>query len=329
MPRGRSKRSTTSTTRKIDQMLSSTQSRANNANHEQANRIQPNDAEANTASQTSDSSTTSATDNDPSSKEMSFGDYATFVNEIRGMYREHQENIHRVGADVTSIKDSMDSLKTDVANLGTRIGEAEERVSNLEDGQASLADITTGLSARVVQLETRMQYLENYSRRNNLRIKGIPESTEREGKVIDCVKNVLHSLFPDTVEVNDIVIERAHRVPMARPRDGQVRSAPRHILVRFLSYRDREKVRLRARDLGTFHWNGIKVDFFPDFTKEVQDKRSKFTEVRHLCMRKGLRYTLQYPAVLWVTIDGVRQRFEDPVAAKRSVNNYQPPNNGE
>lgn len=135
---------------------------------------------------------------------------------------------------------------------------------------------------------------------------------------------LLSGLFSNDEEVKDIVIERAHRVPTARPCDWQDRAGPQHILVRFLRYSDREKVRLKARELGAFHWNGTKVDFFPDFTKEVQDKQSKFTEVRRLCMGKGLRYTLQYPAVYWVTLDSRRQRFEDPAAAKRTINNYQP-----
>uniref|UniRef100_A0A8C6T262 L1 transposable element RRM domain-containing protein n=1 Tax=Neogobius melanostomus TaxID=47308 RepID=A0A8C6T262_9GOBI len=227
------------------------------------------------------------------------------------------------------IKESMDSLRTEVANLGNRVSEAEERVSKLEDGQTNLADITGNLNGRVAQLEARVQYMENYSRRNNLRIKGIQENTEREGNVTDCVRDVLRCLFPNEEEVNDIVIERAHRVPTMRQRDRQDRQGPRHILVRFLRYGDREKVRIRARELREFHWKGMKVDFFPDFTKEVQDKRSKFTEIRHLCMKKGLRYTLQYPAVFWVTLDGTRQRFEDPAAAKRSIISYQQPDAGE
>lgn len=327
MSKRRTKRSKPNTSLKIDQMLCSPQPRANEAKGDHAN---VNGTQANTPSQTSVSIETLAKEAAGGDGAMSadneahHGDYASLAGEIRAMYREHNVNLQKVGADVSSIKDIMDSLKTDVASLGNRIGEAEERISKLEDDHTSLADKTTNLNGRVSQLEARVQYMENYSRRNNLRIRGIPENTERAGKMTECVMDLLSCLFSNAEEAKDIVIERAHRVPTARPRDLQERTGPRHILVRFLRYSDREKVRLRARELGAFHWNESKVDFFPDFTKEVQDKRSKFTEVRRLCMGKGLRYTLQYPAVFWVTLDGRRQRFEDPAAAKRSINNYQP-----
>jgi hypothetical protein len=38
---------------------------------------------------------------------------------------------------------------------------------------------------------------------------------------------------------------------------------------------------LRAKELRTFHLKGTKVEFFPDFSKDVQEKRNAFTEVRH------------------------------------------------
>lgn len=48
------------------------------------------------------------------------------------MYHKNQENIQKVGADVTSIKENVDALRMDVANLGNRFSHAEERVSNPE-----------------------------------------------------------------------------------------------------------------------------------------------------------------------------------------------------
>lgn len=89
-----------------------------------------------------------------------------------------QDKIQKVGTDVTTIKDAMDSLKSDVASLGNRINEAEGRVSQLEDATVRLSDLTTKFNGKIIQLESRVQYQENYSRRNNLRIKGVPEDME-------------------------------------------------------------------------------------------------------------------------------------------------------
>lgn len=98
---------------------------------------------------------------------------------------------------------------------------------------------------------------------------------------------------------------------MSQQGKGIPTQRPRHILVKFLRYTYREKVSAQAREVGRFTWNGSKEEIFPDFFKELQDKRNKFTEVSHICMKKGWRYSLQYPAVFWVTINGARRRFEE------------------
>ncbi|KAK7877360.1 hypothetical protein WMY93_031933 [Mugilogobius chulae] len=311
-------RQKTTTGPKIDQMLSSMHTRASEANSA------PQTSAKHASSDTAISSASfSERDEDGSNRNPAPNDFAMFTSEMRDMYRELQGDVKKVGADVTSIMTSIVSLKSDMANFGNRLGEAEERVSRLEDDHTRFENTTTTLSERVVQLEARLQYQENYSRRNNLRIKGVPENTELDGKVTECVIDVLRCLFPSGEDVKDIIIERAHRVPPMLQQARQDRTfGPRHILVRFLRYADREKVRRRAWELKEFKWKDARVEFYPDFTKEVQDKRNKFTEVRRLCMSKGLKYTLQYPAVFWVTLGGRRQRFVDATDARRSIEQY-------
>uniref|UniRef100_A0A3P9P9P0 L1 transposable element RRM domain-containing protein n=1 Tax=Poecilia reticulata TaxID=8081 RepID=A0A3P9P9P0_POERE len=210
----------------------------------------------------------------------------------------------------------------------SRIGEAENRVSQLEDENAVLTANTAELKSKVALLEGRIQYQENYSRRNNLRIKGVPERSEKGNNALECVMDVLRTLQDQ--DTDQIVVERAHRIPATLKADGQNTSAgPRHILVRFLRFADREKVRLRAREVRSFQWRGNKIEFFPDFMKEVQEKRNKFFEVRRMCRAKGLKYTTQYPAVFWVFLGKERLRFEDATAAKKIIDKYQPPEEGE
>lgn len=253
------------------------------------------------------------------------GSNAEILSEIRSMNQVLQQKIQKVGDDVTMIKNNLDSLASDVAKLGSRTTEAEARISELEDENSRLVDLTQNMDSKITLLESRLEYQENFSRRKNIRIKGVPEAAENGQNVTEYVKELLRSLFSGTPEnVDNIIIERAHRIPTAPRRDPQDRgnTSPRHILVRFQKFTDREKVRLRARDLGSFQWKGAKVDFFPDFTKDVQNKRNKFTEVRHMCMKRGLQYSMQYPAVFWVTVGQKKHRFEDAAAAKRCIDNH-------
>lgn len=258
------------------------------------------------------------------------GTDSMILNEIRVMNRDLQDKIQQVGTDVITIRDCLDSLKSDLAGLSGRMGEAENRVSQLEDENAVLTASTAELKSKVAQLEDRIQYQENYSKRNNLRIKGVPELSEKGDNVPECVMDILRALLPQDQGTDQIVIERAHRVPATLKENRRNTPAgPRHILVRFLRFTDKEKIRLRAREVGTFHWRGNKIEFFPDFTREVQEKRNKFFEVRRMCRAKGVKYTTQYPAVFWVSLGKERLRFEDATAAKKMIDKYQPPEEGE
>ena len=79
----------------------------------------------------------------------------------------------------------------------------------------------------------------------------------------DIVNKMLCELFKETPEVAQALeIERAHRTPMTQQGKGIPTQRPRHILVKFLRYTDREKVRTRAREAGSFTWNGSKVEIF-------------------------------------------------------------------
>ena len=207
---------------------------------------------------------TKVTTNVASSVDMAsrmVGENSEILNKISTMNQDLQQNIQKVGDDVIVIKDKLDSLKLDVAKLGSRTSEAEGRISQVEDENICLVNLSRSMDSKITQLEARLEYEENYSKRNNIQIKGVPKP--------------------------------------------------------FVWFTDREKVRLRAKELRTFQQKGAKVDFFPDFTKNVQNKRNAFTEVKHICMKRGLQYSMQYPAVFWVTVDKTRHRFEDAATAKR------------
>ncbi|KAL7387127.1 hypothetical protein ABVT39_018706 [Epinephelus coioides] len=110
-----------------------------------------------------------------------------------------QQKIQMVGDDVTAI-DNLDSLKSDMAKPGSRTSEAEDQISQLEDEKSRLVYLTRSMDGKITQLEARLKYQENYSRRSNIRIKGIPEGTENGNKVMDCVTDVLRCLFTSTSE---------------------------------------------------------------------------------------------------------------------------------
>lgn len=69
--------------------------------------------------------------------------------------------------------------------------------------------------------------------------------------------------------------------------------------------------RERYREKREIKWEGSSISFFPDMTKEVVEKRQKFSEVRKKLHEMDVRFTLAYPAVMHFSWKGQRVSFED------------------
>lgn len=106
----------------------------------------------------------------------------------------------------------------------------QERITSLEESNKNLQDINKSLTARVAVLESQADQAEQYSRRNCLRISGIPEETgENTDNIVLSIANDIDS----EVRLQDI--DRSHRIGNPNKR----RSTTREIIVKFSTYRSR------------------------------------------------------------------------------------------
>lgn len=119
-----------------------------------------------------------------------------------------------------------------------------ERISSLEKENIDLKQQNASLTSRVATLEKAVDQGEQYSRRNCLRITGVPE--EATENTDDIVLKLATDLGTD-VQLNDI--DRSHRVG----RVSAARTRPRDIIVKFSTFRARQKlykVRTSLKDKG-------------------------------------------------------------------------------
>ena len=135
---------------------------------------------------------------------------------------------------------------------------------------------------------------ERFSRRNNVRVIGIPEA--QEGEREDCIK-IAEDILQKKFNINSKV-ERAHR-------DGRrYEGKPRHILIKLLSYRDKVDVMRRARDTLKNDRYFIVDDLTPI---DLQEKRKWVKEVQTL-YATGTK--LRFFSGKWRKHDGIPYKFE-------------------
>lgn len=114
-------------------------------------------------------------------------------------------------------------------------------------------DVQQFVSQRISELggrEDDLNEIQQYSRRNNLRVFGVPEPTQG---VVEDTDTVLRDIFLNQlgVEVRPEEICRSHRISTGKHQsNGAIKnSTPRPIIVKFVSYNTRRRVFAQKRKL--------------------------------------------------------------------------------
>lgn len=125
--------------------------------------------------------------------------------------------------------------------------------------------------------------LESRSRRNNLRIFGVPEETEKGS-----VSQFVEELIQREVNIeNDCQIQRAHRALAPKPKADQ---PPRAIVVNFLQYNTKEKVLKRAWEKKIITLGEQRIFFDHDYTSAVVQQRKSYVKTKKILKEVGIRF---------------------------------------
>ena len=127
------------------------------------------------------------------------------------------------------------------------------------------------------QLCERLRDLEDRFRRDNLRIDGIAEV---ENETWEQTEEILHNLFKEKLELENISVEKAHRV------DNKGKNNKRTIVLKLASFKDKLKIISEARKL-----KGTNISINEDYSKETLEiRKEKWKEVKEL--RKNGTYAI-------------------------------------
>ena len=122
------------------------------------------------------------------------------------------------------------------------------------------------------QVDNQLEYLENQSRRKNIRITGIPEDKVNEQSWDDTEVIVKQSIKDKLNISEDFEIARCHRVNShtrrSNYRSGQAEE-PRPIVATFLKWKEKEIVLKKAREIKP---QGVR--FLADLSSRTIQKRS-------------------------------------------------------
>ena len=137
-------------------------------------------------------------------------------------------------------------------------------------------------------LQAKADKAEQYSRRNCLRLSGIPETTDES--VDDKVMEVATAIDAD-LTIGEI--DRAHR--LGKPRGEVNKIKPQDIIIKFISYRSRQKLLRNKRNLRE---SGYPRVFLNEDLTYIRDKI--FYSTRKLAKDKVITSTWTKDGVILV-----------------------------
>ncbi len=218
-----------------------------------------------------------------------------------------------LSVEFTGIMSAIQEVKQEVKEFSNRLTTAEQQISDTEDQVSGLQRTVDTLQQQVKTFGEKLEDQENRSRRNNVRIVGLPEAVEGSDVVGFIEKWLPEVLGPDKFS-GPVIIEIAHRL-----QDRCDRNTPKILIMHFLSSKDKDKVLQIICAKGKITYNEREVKFFQDIARETHLKRRKYYEVKQKLKDMDIKYGIAFPAKLRITHTGRERIFESPAEVENFI----------
>lgn len=210
-----------------------------------------------------------------------------------------------------SMNDRFNSLEATLTQLQSALSEITSRITDLEgvsaDHESRISDLEGSLQeilATNKALRAKLDDLEGRSRRQNIKIVGLPENVEA-GHPTEFVEKLIQNLLGTKNFPGGIKVDRPHRIGPLSLKGGR----PRIMIARIHHYPVKEMILKLSRLHSPLKYEEAHVSIFPDFTAEVLSQRRAFDGVKKKLKEAGIRFGMLFPARLIVTQGNKKKIF--------------------
>lgn len=180
-------------------------------------------------------------------------------------------------------------VRGEVSTLTERVTSGEASVTSLTDRVAALEQVRDQQRDAAITLQLHLEDMEDRSRRNNLRLRGIPETTSQDS-LGDTVREIFRTVLGEpTLEIE---LDRVHRALGPRSDDP---TRPRDVVCRLHRYTIKENILRRAWEHGDVELEGTRTKILPDLSRATLKRRALLRPLLDLAKQKGLTYRWGYP----------------------------------
>lgn len=162
------------------------------------------------------------------------------------------------------IKKEVSAVRSDLSRVLERVEESEQRLDRHVAAIRLLQTNTRQLAIthRMALYKTEDQ--KNRNRRNNIRIRGLPQAT-RDDDLLPSIQGIFNTLLGLPAE-NFLKIDRVHRALRPRNLSSDI---PRDVICRVHHYPEKELIMKKARDAASLDFDGATLSFYPGLARET------------------------------------------------------------
>lgn len=193
-------------------------------------------------------------------------------------------------------KEMLHSCQQSIDDLGGRTDHLETKMGEVVGSHNELITSHEALQAEVSALRDKVSDLEDRSRRNNLKIRGVPE-TVAVAELHDFTVALFQRLLPN-VQSSDLLIDRIHRLPKSK---NAPEGVPRDVLMRVHYFHIKESLLKAARSSTEILGD---LQLFGDLSQATLAKRRSFQPVTSALRKSNVLYRWGFPTRLLVSHDG-------------------------
>lgn len=197
-------------------------------------------------------------------------DLELVLQELRGFRQENKEQL--------------ETIKEEIVKANTRLDEAEGRIEKAEERIQNTDEVIMAMLKLHVKLEDKLLDLESHSRRENVRIYGVPEGSKKESTtMVSFVEKLLCECLGLMEDIPDLKIERAH---WSVGPQLQVDALPHSIIVKLLSFKTKQTLLSKAWQGKGFTWQENHINLDHDYLPLILKKQREYTEIHKVLKEK-------------------------------------------
>lgn len=208
-------------------------------------------------------------------------------------------------------KEMISEFKADIQSLVSRTDHVEKKMAEFAKSHNTLLDSHSALEEEVARLSAKVVDLEDRSRRNNVRIRGIPESITPDS-LATFLMDLMAAVLPSCNQL-DLAIDRIHRIP--KPKNLSAHSS-RDVIARIHFFQTKDNFLRALRSNPQLPERFQHLSIYPDLSAATMLRRKEFSVYTKILRDHNIQYRWGFPVKLIVYKDGASVVCQDPAAVK-------------